>query len=115
MARPTFRANIKAPKSSYAVPASFPVDVVSPSTPSPIGRVPSAIFRLQPVARREKKAMYSAIRRRYPGLTARSSVIPTYGGSGTSLCTSSLLFDLVLDVQVSGVDARVVFAAQLHD
>jgi hypothetical protein len=45
---------------------------------SPLGHRPSA----GPWHAAEKKAVYSAIRRRYPGLAARWSVIPTRGGSG---------------------------------
>jgi hypothetical protein len=84
MARRTFRANSKAPNPAMRSPRPPRGWTWFRRVPiSSIGRARSAISRMQahgpPV---EKKVVCSAIRRRYPGLAARSSVIPTRGGSG---------------------------------
>ena len=48
-----------------------------------LGSARSVISRVQAYGTAaEKKAVYSAIRSRYPSLAATSTVIPTRGGSG---------------------------------
>lgn len=48
-----------------------------------IGRARNAIVRVeQHGSPEEKKLVYSAVRRRYPALARRSSVVPTKTGTG---------------------------------
>lgn len=80
-----FRANTKAPARSYAVPASssvggkgrakYPVNTA--------GRARNAISRVQQHgSAAEKRMVYAKVRSRYPAIAARSSVVPTRGGTG---------------------------------
>lgn len=61
----------------YAIPKQkkYPIDTLS--------RARNAIARVQQFGSpAEKRAVFSAIRKRYPGLAKRSSVIPTKTGPG---------------------------------
>lgn len=83
--RRRFTANTAAPASSYAVPASSPVGGRGRAK-YPINsaaRARNAIARVrQHGTPAEKRMVYAKVRSRYPGIAARSSVIPTRGGSG---------------------------------
>jgi len=80
-----FVANTKAPKRSYAVPASSPVGGRG-TAKYPINtaaRARNAVaFFYQDSSATEKKLVYAKVRSRYPALAARSTVIPTRTGTG---------------------------------
>jgi hypothetical protein len=67
----------KMKSSSFAIPSKRKYPINTP------GRRKNAIARVQQHGSpAEKRAVFSAIRRKDPGLAKRSSVIPTKGGSG---------------------------------
>lgn len=67
----------KMPKTAFAIPSKKKYPINTP------GRRKNAIARVeQHGSAAEKRAVYSAIRRRDPGLAKRSGVIPTKGGKG---------------------------------
>lgn len=80
-----FRANTRAPRRSYAIPASSPVGGKGKAKYpiSSIGRARSALSRVQAHGTaKEKQMVYAKVRSRYPSLANRSSVVPTRTGTG---------------------------------
>lgn len=73
------------PKRAFAVPKNSPVGGRGKAKyPIPdIRHARNAIARVRQFGSpAEKRMVYAAVRRRYPGLAKRSSVIPTRTGSG---------------------------------
>lgn len=72
-------------RGAYAIPASSPVGGRGKAKYpiNTIGRARNAIVRVtQFGSPAEKRMVYAAIRRRYPGLAKRSTVVPTRTGKG---------------------------------
>lgn len=71
----------KMPASAFAIKGRKPSERKYPV--NTIGRARNAIVRVeQHGSPAEKRAVYSAVRRRWPSLAKRSSVIPTSTGTG---------------------------------
>jgi hypothetical protein len=78
-------ANTKAPRHSYAIPASSPVGGKGRAKypVNTIGRARNAITRVQQHGTAtEKRMVYAKVRSRYPALAKRSAIIPTRTGTG---------------------------------
>jgi hypothetical protein len=81
--RKGYVANTKAPKGSYAIPARSPVGGRGRAKYpiNTIGRARNALARVSAHgSAKEKSMVHSAVRRKYPGLAKRSSVIRTRSG-----------------------------------
>src|SRR5262245_17261799 len=80
-----FTANTKAPRRSYAVPASSPVGGKGRAK-YPVNTLKRAKAAISYVGQHgsaaEKAKVYAKIRSRYPALANRSTVVPTRGGTG---------------------------------
>jgi hypothetical protein len=75
-----FTANTKAPKGSYAIPAGSPVGGkgVAKYPINNIGRARNALARVSAHGTAKEKSMvHAAVKRKYPALAKRSSVIRT--------------------------------------
>lgn len=79
----TFKANTPAPADSYAVPASSPVGGkgVAKYPINTMARARNAMARVSQYGTPAEKSMvHAAVKRKYPALAKRSSVIKTKGG-----------------------------------
>lgn len=80
--KPPFTANTKAPAGSYAVPPSSPVGGkgVAKYPIDSLARARNALARVEQHGSAQEKSMVkAAVKRKYPALAARSSVIKTRG------------------------------------
>jgi hypothetical protein len=83
--RRAFRANTRAPKRSYAIPPGSPVGGrgVAKYPLDSLARARNALARVaQHGTPAEKRMVHAAVRRKYPALAQRSSVIATRSGTG---------------------------------